>query len=42
MMIVLTLVVIGGAGYMNLDVDRFPSVDVPVVRINARLAGASP
>jgi len=42
MMIVLTLVVVGGAGYMNLGVDRFPSVDVPVVRISARLSGASP
>ncbi len=42
MMIVLSLVVVGAAGYMNLGVDRFPSVDIPVVRINARLAGASP
>ncbi|NOS71747.1 MAG: efflux RND transporter permease subunit [Verrucomicrobia bacterium] len=42
MMIVLSLVVIGAAGYMHLGVDRFPSVDIPVVRINARLAGASP
>src|SRR3954447_15945765 len=42
MMIVLTLVVVGAAGYLNLGVDRFPAVDVPVVRINNRLAGASP
>ncbi len=42
MMIVLTLVVLGIAGYVHLGVDRFPSVDVPVVRINARLPGASP
>ena len=41
-MIVLTLVVVGMAGYMNLGVDRFPAVDIPVVRINTRLAGASP
>lgn len=41
-MIVLTLVVVGVAGYLNLGVDRFPSVDIPVVRISARLAGASP
>ncbi len=41
-MIILTLVVVGGAGYLNLGVDRFPSVDIPVVRISARLAGASP
>ena len=42
MMIVMTLVVVGVAGYLHLGVDRFPSVDVPVVRINARLPGASP
>lgn len=42
MMIVLSLVVVGAAGYLHLGVDRFPSVDVPVVRINARLPGASP
>jgi hydrophobic/amphiphilic exporter-1 (mainly G- bacteria), HAE1 family len=42
MMIILTLVVVGMAGYLTLGVDRFPSVDVPIVRINARLAGASP
>ena len=36
------LVVLGGAGYLNLDVDRFPSVDIPVVRVSARLPGASP
>jgi hydrophobic/amphiphilic exporter-1 (mainly G- bacteria), HAE1 family len=42
MMIVLTLVIVGGAGYLNLGVDRFPSVDLPVVRISTRLSGASP
>src|SRR5512136_49393 len=41
-MIVLTLVVVGAAGYLNLDVDRFPSVDLPTVRVSTRLAGASP
>ena len=41
-MIVLALVVVGVAGYLNLGVDRFPSVDLPAVRINARLPGASP
>jgi HAE1 family hydrophobic/amphiphilic exporter-1 len=41
-MIILTLVVVGVAGYLHLGVDRFPSVDIPVVRINARLAGAAP
>src|SRR5688500_4682651 len=42
MMLILTLVVVGVVGYLNLDVDRFPSVDVPIVRVNARLSGASP
>src|SRR5215213_8579337 len=41
-MIVLSLVVVGAAGYMHLGVDRFPSVDLPTVRISTRLAGASP
>jgi hydrophobic/amphiphilic exporter-1 (mainly G- bacteria), HAE1 family len=41
-MIVLTLVVIGAAGYLSLGIDRFPSVDLPTVRISARLPGASP
>ena len=42
-MIVLSLVVVGIAGYLNLDVDRFPSVDLPTVRVQhataRRLAG---
>src|SRR5687767_1821165 len=42
MMLLLTLVVVGIAAYNSLGVDRFPAVDVPIVRINARLAGASP
>ncbi len=41
-MIIMTLVVIGVAGYLNLDIDRFPSVDLPTVRISTRLPGASP
>ncbi len=41
-MIVLTLVVVGAAGYLNLDVDRFPSVDLPTVRVFTRLPGSSP
>jgi HAE1 family hydrophobic/amphiphilic exporter-1 len=41
-MIVLSLVVVGAAGYFHLDVDRFPSVDLPTVRVSARLPGASP
>src|SRR5258705_6512444 len=42
LMIVLTFVVLGVAGYARLGVDRFPSVDIPVIRINASLPGASP
>lgn len=41
-MIVLTLVVVGVAGYLHLQVDRFPAVDLPTVRVSTRLAGASP
>jgi HAE1 family hydrophobic/amphiphilic exporter-1 len=41
-MLIMTLVVVGVAGYLNLAVDRFPAVDVPVVRISARLPGAAP
>jgi HAE1 family hydrophobic/amphiphilic exporter-1 len=41
-MLILSLVVVGVASYTHLDVDRFPSVDLPTVRVNARLAGASP
>lgn len=41
-MLVLTLIVIGFAGYLNLQVDRFPSVDLPTVRVSVRLPGASP
>lgn len=41
-MLVLTLVVVGIAGYLTLDVDRFPAVDLPTVRVGASLRGASP
>lgn len=41
-MIILSLVVVGVAGYFNLDVDRFPSIDLPTVRVSARLPGAAP
>jgi HAE1 family hydrophobic/amphiphilic exporter-1 len=41
-MIVLSLVVIGAAAYLNLGVDRFPSVDLPTVRVSTALPGASP
>ncbi len=41
-MIVLALVVVGIAGYLHLQVDRFPAVDLPTVRVSARLPGGSP
>jgi hydrophobe/amphiphile efflux-1 (HAE1) family protein len=41
-MLILALVVIGAASYVKLGVDRFPSVDLPTVRILTTLSGASP
>ena len=41
-MLILALVVVGLAGYFKLGVDRFPDVDLPTVRVNTRLPGASP
>ncbi|HKX63525.1 MAG TPA: efflux RND transporter permease subunit, partial [Verrucomicrobiae bacterium] len=41
-MLIVSLVVVGLASYFNLGVDRFPAVDLPTVRVSARLAGASP
>ena len=41
-MIVLSLVVVGTAGFFKLGVDRFPSVDLPTVSIRTTLPGASP
>ncbi len=41
-MTVLALVVIGAVSYFRLGVDRFPSVDVPTVRVYTTLPGASP
>jgi HAE1 family hydrophobic/amphiphilic exporter-1 len=41
-MIILAMVVVGAAAYSKLGVDRFPSVDLPTVRVSTRLAGASP
>lgn len=41
-MLMLALVVVGAAAYANLGVDRFPSVDLPTVRIFTTLPGASP
>jgi HAE1 family hydrophobic/amphiphilic exporter-1 len=41
-MLVLSLVVVGVAGYLRLGVDRFPAVDLPTVRVTTSLPGAAP
>jgi HAE1 family hydrophobic/amphiphilic exporter-1 len=41
-MLVLSLVVVGAAGYFNLGVDRFPAVDLPSVIVRTQLPGAAP
>ena len=41
-MIVMSLVVIGTAGFFKLGVDRFPSVDLPTVSVRTGLPGAAP
>jgi HAE1 family hydrophobic/amphiphilic exporter-1 len=41
-MLVLSMVVVGAAGYFNLGVDRFPAVDLPTVMVRTVLPGASP
>jgi hydrophobic/amphiphilic exporter-1 (mainly G- bacteria), HAE1 family len=41
-MLILALVVVGSVSYTRLNVDRFPSVDMPSVTIRTSLPGASP
>jgi hydrophobic/amphiphilic exporter-1 (mainly G- bacteria), HAE1 family len=41
-MLVLALVVVGAASYFRLGVDRFPSVDLPVVQVRTTLPGGAP
>jgi HAE1 family hydrophobic/amphiphilic exporter-1 len=41
-MIIMALVFVGVASYMQPGVDRFPSVDLPTVRVYTTLPGASP
>ncbi len=41
-MIVLSLVVVGGASFFRLGVDRFPSVDLPTVSVRIGLPGGAP
>jgi HAE1 family hydrophobic/amphiphilic exporter-1 len=41
-MMTVALVVTGAVAYTRLGVDRFPAVDLPSVRVQTRLPGASP
>src|SRR5687767_14301382 len=41
-MIVLSLVVVGAAGFFRLGVDRFPAVDLPTVSVRVGLPGGAP
>lgn len=41
-MLALALCVVGTVSWFKLGVDRYPSVDVPSVRVQTRLPGASP
>ncbi|MEO7649643.1 MAG: efflux RND transporter permease subunit, partial [Bryobacteraceae bacterium] len=41
-MIIMALVVVGGVSYTKLGVDRFPSVDLPIISIRTILPGAAP
>ncbi|WP_437907537.1 efflux RND transporter permease subunit [Sorangium sp. So ce327] len=40
--LMLLVVVLGASGYRGLGVDEFPSVDIPIVIVTARLPGAAP
>jgi len=40
-MLVLALVVVGGASFFRLGIDRFPAVDLPTVMVRTNLPGAS-
>src|SRR5947208_5289066 len=40
--IILSLVVVGYFGYLQLGLDRFPKVDIPTITITTRLVGAAP
>jgi len=40
--LILLLIVIGGTGFFQLGVDRFPQVDLPTVSVSASLPGAAP
>ena len=41
-MLIMCLVVVGAASYLELGVDRFPAVDLPTAFVRTQLPGASP
>ena len=41
-MIIMALVVSGATGYLHLNVDRSPSVELPSIYVNTQVPGASP
>jgi len=41
MMIILALVVAGGAAFLQLGIDRFPNMDLPTVRVRTTYPGAA-
>ncbi|HYR88912.1 MAG TPA: efflux RND transporter permease subunit [Terriglobia bacterium] len=41
-MIVLSIVVVGATSYFQLDIDKHPDVDLPIVSVRTTLPGASP
>ncbi|MFZ3064999.1 MAG: efflux RND transporter permease subunit [Nitrospirota bacterium] len=41
-MLIMSLVVLGAASWMELGIDLFPKVDLPTVTVTTRLQGASP
>src|SRR5581483_2436808 len=40
--LMLSISVVGAAGYFKLGLDQFPKVDFPVIAVNTRLDGAAP
>ena len=40
-MLIIGLMVVGAATWVNLAVDRFPAVDLPTIRVRTALPGAS-
>jgi len=40
--LMLTIVVVGLAGYSQLGIDQFPDIDAPMITVTTRLSGAAP